>query len=154
VNYFALLTLIFFAFKISIEDLQTYRIRNRKLFIFFVLLLASSLISGNVVSQISTGIIFFVILTLLHVIGLILPIHLGMGFGDVKLITVIAFGFIDTGLRSLEIFFLSLCIAFFVQMSLHFLHQRKIPSRMAMAPSIFLAIGLYLYAPIRLLLPQ
>jgi hypothetical protein len=37
---------------------------------------------------------------------------------------------------------------------LHFLHQGKLLPRIAMAPSIFLAGTLYLYAPIGLLLPQ
>ena len=78
----------------------------------------------------------------------------GIGFGDIKLMTVLAFGLIDTGIRSIEIYFLSLCCAIFLQMSFLYFHQRKFPMRMAMAPSIFFAVGLYLYAPMGLLLPQ
>jgi hypothetical protein len=41
-----------------------------------------------------------------------------------------------------------------MQIGLQYLQQRRFPNRIAMAPSIFLAVGLYLYAPMGLLLPQ
>jgi len=78
----------------------------------------------------------------------------GIGFGDVKLIGVLAFAYFDSGLRSVEIFFVSLWLALVAHICLHLLICRKFPYRIAMAPDIFLASGLYLYAPIGLLLPQ
>jgi len=78
----------------------------------------------------------------------------GIGFGDVKLIAVLALAFFDTGLKSVEIFFVSLWLALVTHICLHLLIHRKFPRRIAMAPDIFFASGLYLYAPIALLLPQ
>jgi hypothetical protein len=45
-------------------------------------------------------------------------------------------------------------LALVAHICLHLLIYRKFPYRTAMAPDIFLASGLYLYAPIALLLPQ
>jgi Flp pilus assembly protein protease CpaA len=78
----------------------------------------------------------------------------GIGFGDVKLIAVLAFGYFETGLRSIEIFFVALWIAVMAHICLYLLMYRKYPHRIAMAPDIFFASGLYMYAPIELLLPQ
>jgi Flp pilus assembly protein protease CpaA len=78
----------------------------------------------------------------------------GIGFGDVKLIAVLAFAFFDSGLQSIAIFFISLWMILVAHISLYYLIYRKFPRRLALAPDIFLASGLYLYAPIALLLPQ
>ena len=83
-----------------------------------------------------------------------MPRTAGIGFGDVKLISIIAFGYVDLGIRSAEVFLLSLWFALFAQLFLHLLHQGKLLPRIAMAPSIFLAGSLYLYAPMGFLLPQ
>jgi hypothetical protein len=55
---------------------------------------------------------------------------------------------------SVERFIISLWWALLFQFILHSLHKRKFLSRMAMAPSIFLAVGLYLCAPIAIHLTQ
>jgi Flp pilus assembly protein protease CpaA len=154
VNSFALLTLSVFAFKISTEDLRNFRIRNKDLLILLALLLGISLIEGDFFSRLISGFIFFCIFGFVYLLSMVFTNQLGIGFGDVKLMTVLAFGFINSGASSIEIFFLSLCCALLVQISLLYLYRRKFPSRMAMAPSIFFAIGLYLYAPMGLLLPQ
>lgn len=153
-NGFALLTLSVFALKISFEDLRNFRIRNHDLLVLFAVLLVISFIQGDFFGQMYLGLIFLCIFGLTYMLAKVLPVQTGIGFGDVKLITVLAFGFISPGVQSIKIYFLSLCCAFLVQMSLHYLQQRKFPSRMAMAPSIFSALGLYLYAPMGLLLPQ
>ena len=153
-NSFAFLTLSLCALKISIEDLRNFRIRNRDLLILTAFLLVFSLINDNFFPQIVSGFIFLCIFGLIHVLSVAFSNQPGIGFGDIKLMTVLAFGLIDSGIRSIEIYFLSLCCAIFLQMSLLYLHQRKFPMRMAMAPSIFFAVGLYLYAPMGLLLPQ
>jgi Flp pilus assembly protein protease CpaA len=102
----------------------------------------------------AAGVLYLSIFLFLYVIGIVLPIQSGIGFGDVKLISVLAFGYLHIGVRSLSIYFLSLCCACSMQIGLQYLQQRRFPNRIAMAPSIFLAVGLYLYAPMGLLLPQ
>jgi Flp pilus assembly protein protease CpaA len=154
VNSFALLTLSVFALIISTEDLRNFRIRNRDLLILLAFLLGISLIESDFFSRLISGFIFFCIFGFVYLLSMVFTNQLGIGFGDVKLMTVLAFGFINSGASSIEIFFLSLCCALLVQISLLYLYRRKFPSRMAMAPSIFFAIGLYLYAPMGLLLPQ
>ena len=153
-NSFALLTLSVFALKISTEDLRNFRIRNKDLLILLALLLGISLIEGDLFSRLISGFTFLCIFGFVYMLSMVFTNQLGIGFGDVKLMTVLAFGFINSGASSIEIFFLSLCCALLVQISLLYLYRRKFPSRMAMAPSIFFAIGLYLYAPMGLLLPQ
>jgi Flp pilus assembly protein protease CpaA len=140
--------LFLFSIKISLEDLRFHKIRNILLFNLFVLLFLHSILVGDLFSQ------FFSIFTTLFLVGFLIPTDSGIGFGDVKLLTVLAFGFIDVGFRQIEIYFLSLWCALFLQVCLHYIHKRKFLSPMAMAPSIFLAVWLYLCAPIGLLLPQ
>ena len=153
-NHTALLILIFFGFRISIQDLRTLRIKNRDVSVLFFLLSIISLLQANIASQMAAGVLYLSIFIFLYVIGILLPIQSGIGFGDVKLVSVLAFGFLHIGVRSLSIYFLSLCCACSMQIGLQYLQQRRFPNRIAMAPSIFLAVGLYLYAPMGLLLPQ
>ena len=101
-----------------------------------------------------SGVSFFAIFTVLYLLSNAFDKAGGIGFGDVKLISVLALAFFDSGLRSVEIFFISLWLALVAHICLHLLIYRKFPYRIAMAPDIFLASGLYLYAPIALLLPQ
>ena len=153
-NHTALLILIFFGFKISIQDLRTFRIKNRDVSVLFFLLSMISILQGNIASQMSAGVLYLSIFLFLYVIGILLPIQSGIGFGDVKLVSVLAFGYLHIGVPSLSIYCLSLCCACSMQIGLQYLQQRRFPNRIAMAPSIFLAVGLYLYAPMGLLLPQ
>ena len=153
-NHSALLILIFFGFRISIQDLRTFRIKNRDVSVFFFLLSIISLLQANIASQMAAGVLYLSIFLFLYVIGIVLPIQSGIGFGDVKLVSILAFGYLHIGVRSLSIYFLSLCCACSMQIGLQYLQQRRFPNRIAMAPSIFLAVGLYLYAPMGLLLPQ
>lgn len=146
--------LFYFSIKISIEDLRLHKIRNYPLFKLLLLLLAQAILFGDFLSQIFSALIFFSIFTILFLLGSLMPTHSGIGFGDVKLLTVLAFGFIDLGFGQIGIYFLSLWCAIFLQLCLHYIHKRKFLSPMAMAPSIFLAVWLYLCAPIGLLLPQ
>ena len=146
--------LLFFSIKITIEDLRFHKIRNILLLNLLGLLLLQSILVGNLLPQIFSGFVFFSIFTTFYLIACVMPTESGIGFGDVKLLTVLAFGFIDVGFRQIEIYFLSLCCALFLQVCLHYIHKRKFLSPMAMAPSIFLAVWLYLCAPLGLLLPQ
>ncbi|MSZ37628.1 MAG: hypothetical protein F2603_00180 [Actinobacteria bacterium] len=144
----------YFAVSISIEDLRIHKIRNRKLiYLSSSLMIFSVLLPGARVDLI-TGFFFFTIFTFLFFLSNAFHKSGGIGFGDIKLIAVLAFAFFDTGLRSLEIFFISLWLALVGHICLHLLIYRKFPYRIAMAPNIFFASGLYLYAPTALLLPQ
>ena len=144
----------YFVLVISIKDLQTHKIRNRTLLYFLGFLIIFSVLPPNARIQPIAGVCFFVIFTVLFVVSNAVHKSGGIGFGDVKLIAVLALAFFDTGLRSVEIFFVSLWLALVTHICLHLLIHRKFPRRIAMAPDIFFASGLYLYAPIALLLPQ
>jgi Flp pilus assembly protein protease CpaA len=146
--------LVFFSIKISIEDLRFHKIRNILLLNLLSLLLLQSILVGNLLPQIFSGFVFFSVFTTFHLVASVMRTESGIGFGDVKLLTVLAFGFIDVGFRQIEIYFLSLWCALFLQVCLHYIHKRKFLSPMAMAPSSFLAVWLYFCAPIGLLLPQ
>lgn len=144
----------YFVLVISIKDLVTHKIRNRTLLYFLSSLIAFSLFSQNAHVNPFAGACFFTIFTVLYLLSNALHKSGGIGFGDVKLIGVLAFAYFDSGLRSVEIFFVSLWLALVTHICLHLLIHRKFPYQIAMAPDIFLASGLYLYAPIGLLLPQ
>jgi Flp pilus assembly protein protease CpaA len=143
-----------FALSISIEDLKIHKIRNRKLLYFLASLVIFSVLLPNAHMDPISGVSFFAIFTVLYLLSNVFHKAGGIGFGDIKLISVLALAFFDTGLRSVEIFFISLWLALVAHICLHLLIYRKFPYRIAMAPDIFLASGLYLYAPIALLLPQ
>lgn len=118
------------------------------------MLLAKSVVVDTFFDDAFSGVVFLLIFTAIHLFGKFASRDLAIGFGDVKLISVLTFGYVDLGFRSLEIFFIALWLALLVQISLEFIRKRKFISRIAMAPSIFLATALYLYAPLGLLLPQ
>ena len=144
----------YFVLVISIKDLQAHKIQNRTLLYFLGFLIIFSVLPPNARIQPISGICFFVVFTMLFVASDAVHKSGGIGFGDVKLITVLGLAFFDTGVRSIEIFFVSLWLALVTHICLHLLIYRKFPHRIAMAPDIFFASGLYLYAPIALLLPQ
>lgn len=148
------LLLSVFALLISIEDLRKFKISNRLLGLLFLMLITKSLVMGTFFVDAFSGVIFLHIFSTVHLLGKFVSPDLAIGFGDVKLISVLTFGYVDLGFRSLEIFFIALWLALLVQISLEYMFRRKFLSRIAMAPSIFLATALYLWAPLGLLLPQ
>ena len=153
-NLFSVLCFYIFAIVISIEDLRNFRISNRLLLVFFFVLFSDSLISGNLNRQVFSGVFFLLVFSVIHLVGRFTASKGSIGIGDIKLIGVLTFGYVNLGFRSVEIFLISLCLALLAQIGLEFIRNRKLVSRIAMAPSIFLAIALYLYAPLGLLLPQ
>ena len=153
-NLLATSVFIFFAARISFEDIRYFKIRNRLLLPFFCCTLVFSAFSGSFRTHFLSGLVFLLLFSFMHIAGALLPRKASIGFGDVKLLAVLAFGYVDHGIRSTEVYLLSLWCALLLQLCLHFLHQGKLLPRIAMAPSIFLAGTLYLYAPIGLLLPQ
>jgi len=154
VNFLAGFVFYYFAIQISFEDIKYFKIRNRLLLPFFYCTFVYSAFTGSFREHLLSGLMFLLLFSLLYVAGARMPRTAGIGFGDVKLISIIAFGYVDLGIRSAEVFLLSLWCALFAQLFLHILHQGKLLPRIAMAPSIFLAGSLYLYAPMGFLLPQ
>ena len=146
--------IVYFAINICIEDLRIHKIRNRILMYFLCFLFLFSLLPSNSHVHPIAAIEFSAIFIALYLASNALHKSGGIGFGDVKLLFVLAFAFFDPGLRSIEIFFISLWIALIAHISLYLLMHRKYPHRIAMAPDLFLASGLYMYAPIGLLVPQ
>jgi Flp pilus assembly protein protease CpaA len=146
--------LVYFAISISVEDLRMHKIRNRKLLYFLSFLTLFSFVQFEFRVTPMASFQFLGIFIALYLLSNAIHKLGGIGFGDVKLIAVLAFGYFETGLRSIEIFFVALWIALMAHICLYLLMYRKYPHRIAMAPDIFLASGLYMYAPIELLLPQ
>jgi len=147
------LILVIFALVISAQDIKEHKIKNRKLIFYSCLLIIISIISHSFAKQMYSG-IFFLIFSLVVFLLARRRADGGIGFGDVKLVTVVGFGYVDVGLKSVQAFLIALWCALVLQVVVQFLVQRKYFSHMAMAPSIFLAVGLYLYTPIGHLLPQ
>jgi Flp pilus assembly protein protease CpaA len=146
--------LALFAVSISVEDLRIHKIRNRKLLYFLCSLTLFSFLPSRPQLNPTAAFEFFAIFIALYILSNKVHRSGGIGFGDVKLISTLAFGYFDAGFRSLQIYFISLWMAVMAHLCLYLLMHRKYPHRIAMAPDIFFASGLYMYAPIGLLLPQ
>ena len=146
--------LLVFAIKISIDDVRFHKIYNKDLFLFLLILLYDSILCGDLIPQMLSVLNLFAIIIPIALFGILSTKKIGIGAGDVKLLMVLSFGFVGAQFQQIEIYFLSLWCALFLQVCLHYIHTRKFLSPMAMAPSIFLAVWLYLCAPIGLLLPQ
>lgn len=153
-SFVSIVLLIIFAAVIIWDDIKLFRIKNRILAQFFVSLFILHFLQKQLFRHLITGVIFLIIFTTFYILGNIFSKNGGIGFGDVKLVAVIAFGYINLNPVSVERFIISLWWALLFQFILHSLHKRKFLSRMAMAPSIFLAVGLYLCAPIAIHLTQ
>ncbi len=153
-SFFENAIFLLFAIIVSIDDVKNHLIRNRKLFALLGITSFSSLTSLDGHVNPLAGIQYFGVLSLLYFLSGRFGESGGIGFGDVKLIAVLAFAFFDSGLQSIAIFFISLWMILVAHVSLYYLIYRKFPRRLALAPDIFLASGLYLYTPIALLLPQ
>jgi Flp pilus assembly protein protease CpaA len=154
VSLFENVIFLLFAINVSIDDVKNHSIRNHKLILLLGITVLSSFTSLSENVNPLAGFQFLAVLSLLHFASNRHGQSDGVGFGDVKLIAVLAFAFFDSGLKSIAIFFFALWLILMVHVSLYFLIYRKFPRRLALAPDIFLASGLYLYTPIVLLLPQ
>jgi Flp pilus assembly protein protease CpaA len=154
VHFVSSLLLIFFAAVIIRDDIKLFRIKNPILTQYFFALVVLQILEKQLFQQLFVGVIFLVLFTVFYLLGNTLSENAGIGFGDVKLVAVVAFGYINLNVESVERFLISLWWALLSQFILHSLYKRKFLSRMAMAPSIFLAVGLYLWAPMAIHLPQ
>jgi len=154
VRYLSEILLALFALIISYEDLKRFRISNKVLISFLLLLSIQAALSHQIFLEFKSGLLYFFVFSFLYLLISLTSRKSRLGFGDVKLIAVIAFGYINVGFQSACIFMAALWIALLIQLFFETLVRRKFPSHIAMAPSIFFAAGLYLYAPIGLHLSQ
>jgi Flp pilus assembly protein protease CpaA len=154
VRYLSEILLIVFALIISFEDLKRFRISNKLLISFLLLLSIQAVLTHKLFVELKTGLSYLLVFSFLFLLISLTSRKSRLGFGDVKLIAVLAFGYINVGYKSAYIFIVALWISLLIQLILEMLVRRKFSSHMAMAPSIFFAVGLYLYAPIGLLLSQ
>lgn len=153
-RYLSEILLIVFALIISFEDLKSFRISNKLLISFLLLLSIQAALTHQLFLELKSGLSYLLFFSFLYLLISLTSRKSRLGFGDVKLIAVLAFGYINVGYKSAYIFIVALWISLLIQLILEMLVRRKFPSHMAMAPSIFFAVGLYLYAPIGLLLSQ
>ena len=83
------LLLSVFALLISIEDLRKFKISNRLLGLLFLMLITKSLVMGTFFVDAFSGVIFLLIFSTVHLLGKFVSPDLAIGFGDVKLISVL-----------------------------------------------------------------
>lgn len=130
-----LVLLLIFGFFISRTDLQRHRIRNRDLIYFFI---ASLAISFRDLPR------FARLAGLTFTLSLLLSIALGVGMGDVKLITVLI-PLLGRN-HEIELVLLLLCISATstVAVIIGFARSRRKSLHIPWAPSLFAASILYL----------
>ena len=98
-HFVSSLLLIFFAAVIIWDDIKFFRIKNRILTQFFVALVILQILEKQLFQQFLVGVIFLVLFTVFYLLGNMLSENAGIGFGDVKLVAVVAFGYNADGLR-------------------------------------------------------
>jgi len=119
---------------ISVADARSFIIPN--VYIFWLSVLCAPYILLNGLGRITDLIFAFTLLVLLYLVGL--------GMGDVKLIAIIVVYLnsrMQTDLIELAVSIL-LCAGCYI--FLNTLRNRKIPSKVPLAPSIFVGLALYL----------
>ena len=125
-----------FALPVSLADVRSFIIPN--IYIFWLSVLCCPYILVNGLGRIPILISAFTLLVLLYLFGL--------GMGDVKLIAIIVVYLnsrMQTNLIELAVSIL-LCAGCYL--FLNTLRNRKIPSKVPLAPSIFVGLALYLAA--------
>ena len=123
-----------FALPISLADVRSFIIPN--VYISWLSVLCCPYILVNGLGRITVLIFAFTLLVLLYLVGL--------GMGDVKLIAIIVVYLnsrMQTNLIELAVSIL-LCAGCYI--FLNTLRNRKIPSKVPLAPSIFVGLALYL----------
>ena len=119
---------------ISLADIRSLVIPN--VYIFWLSVLCSPYILVHGLGRITVLIFTFILLALLHLVGL--------GMGDVKLVAIIVVYLnsrMQSNLIELAVSIL-LCAGCYI--FLNTLSIRKIPNKVPLAPSIFVGLALYL----------
>jgi Flp pilus assembly protein protease CpaA len=126
--------LILFALPISIADMKEHKIPNIYLLLMFWALTPILVLFG--LGDLYQLCVFLSVITLLHV--------LGMGMGDFKLLSIIGLALNATGRDQLQFFTFSILLCASLHLLLYALFKRSLPDRIALAPSIFVGLSLYL----------
>jgi Flp pilus assembly protein protease CpaA len=122
------------AIPISLADLKSFTIPN--VYLVILSLLCAPYVFFNGLGQISVVLAALFILLMLNVLGL--------GMGDVKLLSIILFTLNSDDRNELTL----LAVLIILSASLHVmwrtLKNRSLPRRIPLAPSIFVGLALYL----------
>ena len=125
-----------FALPISLADVRSFTIPN--IYIFWLSVLCCPYILVNGLGRIPILISAFTLLVLFYLVGL--------GMGDVKLIAIIVVYLNSRMLTNLIELAVSILLFAGCYIFLNTLRNRKIPSKVPLAPSIFVGLALYLAA--------
>jgi prepilin peptidase CpaA len=116
---------LYFAF----IDVRTHRIPNRSLLVLILILLGFAIHTGKD--------LFFVSALISLLLGTALSVFAGLGFGDVKLLTILSFFVIAPTRQDLLLFLSGVAIASALALIVALLRGGKSSDSIAMAPSIF-----------------
>jgi len=119
---------------IALADLKFHKIPNIYLWLLTIFLIPHLAVNGF--GDLKVLIIFLSSTTLLH--------FLGMGMGDLKLLVIIGLWLNSAGIPSFPLFGSLILFCLMIHFMLVSLHKRRLPRFVAMAPSIFIGLGLYL----------
>ena len=122
------------AFPISLADVRSYSIPN--IYLWWLLALCTPQVVLYGFGPIPRIFLIIVILALLHLVGL--------GMGDVKLLSIIFLYLNPLSNISFEILALFLMCSATVHAISETLWKRKLPQKIPLAPSIFAGLALYL----------
>ena len=122
------------AFPISLADVRSYSIPN--VYLWWLLALCTPRVVFYGFGPIPRIVFITVILVLLHLVGL--------GMGDVKLLSIIFLYLNPLSNISFEILALFLMCSATVHAISETLWKRKLPQKIPLAPSIFAGLALYL----------
>jgi Flp pilus assembly protein protease CpaA len=122
------------AFPISLADVRSYSIPN--VYLWWLLALCTPRVVLYGFGPIPRIVSYLVILALLHLVGL--------GMGDVKLLSIIFLYLNPLSNISFEILALFLMCSATVYAISETLWKRKLPQKIPLAPSIFAGLALYL----------
>ena len=122
------------AFPISLADVRSFSIPN--VYLWWLLALCTPRVVFYGFGPIPRIVFITVILVLLHLVGL--------GMGDVKLLSIISLYLNPLSYISFEILALFLMCSATVHAISETLWKRKLPQKIPLAPSIFAGLALYL----------
>ena len=119
---------------IALADLKFHKIPNIYLWLLTICLIPHLAVNGF--GDLKVLIIFLSSTTLMH--------FLGMGMGDLKLLVIIGLWLNSAGIADLPLFGSLILFSLLIHCVLVSVHKRGLPRFIAMGPSIFIGLGLYL----------
>jgi Flp pilus assembly protein protease CpaA len=119
---------------IALADLKFHKIPNIYLWLLTIFLIPYLAVNGF--GDLKALIIFLSSITLLH--------FLGMGMGDLKLLVIIGLWLNSAGIPGFPLFGCLILFSLLIHCVLASVYKRGLPRFIAMGPSIFISLGLYL----------